>query len=98
MIKVTNENRAEFVSLYLEHVLNSAVLDRLVIITTDELQPHSTTGLGSDPGSAATLSRLSHSSHLYESQSRKLIDGATLYLDSFNVWKVSSKLKILFPY
>ena len=33
MIKVTNENRAEFVSLYLEHVLNSAVLDRLVIIT-----------------------------------------------------------------
>ena len=42
MIKVTNENRAEFVSLYLEHVLNSAVLDRLVIITTDELQPHST--------------------------------------------------------
>ena len=30
MIKVTNENRAEFVSLYLEHVLNSAVLDRLV--------------------------------------------------------------------
>ena len=51
MIKVTNENRAEFVSLYLEHVLNSAVLDRLVIITTDELQPHSTK-LGSDPGSA----------------------------------------------
>ena len=97
MIKVTNENRAEFVSLYLEHVLNSAVLDRLVIITTDELQPHSTR-LGSDHGSAATLSRLSHSSHLYESQSRKLIDGATLYLDSFNVWKVSSKLKILFPY
>ena len=97
MIKVTNENRAEFVSLYLEHVLNSAVLDRLVIITTDELQPHSTR-LGSDPRSAATLSRLSHSSHLYESQSRKLIDGATLYLDSFNVWKVSSKLKILFPY
>ena len=37
MIKVTNENRAEFVSLYLEHVLNSAVLDRLVTITTDEL-------------------------------------------------------------
>ena len=78
MIKVTNENRAEFVSLYLEHVLNSAVLDRLVIITTDELQPHSTTRLGSDPRSAAALSRLSHSSHLYESQSRKLIDGATL--------------------
>ena len=68
MIKVTNENRAEFVSLYLEHVLNSAVLDRLVIITTDESQSHSTR-----LGSAATLSRLSHSSHLYESQSRKLI-------------------------
>ena len=47
------------------------------IITTDELQPHSTR-LGSDPRSAATLSRLSHSSDLYESQSRKLIDGANL--------------------
>ena len=47
MIKVTNENRAEFVSLYLEHVLNSAVLDRLVIITTDELQPHSATTIRS---------------------------------------------------
>ena len=73
MIKVTNENRAEFVSLYLEHVLNSAVLDRLVIITTDELQPHSTR-----LESAALLSRLSHSSDLYESQSRKLIDWANL--------------------
>ena len=31
-IAVTNDNRAEFVNLYLEYILNSAVLDRLDLI------------------------------------------------------------------